>query len=140
METLQFVDSKSSIPPLFSLNMKNFKMTNADSSSHVQNNDSDSNNRLPTAILPKPPNNSFKHVHVLQCPGCQFSTLISSTLQGHIKTNHPTIDSFTIFSCSDCGAKTTEKNLLEDHMKLYHPNAEVFKFLKGFQIVYLLML
>ncbi|VDL58498.1 unnamed protein product [Hymenolepis diminuta] len=124
METLQFVESKSSIPPLFSLNMKNFKMTNSDSSSHVQNSDSDSNNRLPTAILPKPPNNSFKHVHVLQCPGCQFSTLISSTLQGHIKASHPTIESFTVFSCSDCGAKTTEKNLLEDHMKLYHPNAE----------------
>nr|CDS25664.1 homeobox protein extradenticle [Hymenolepis microstoma] len=131
METLQFVDSNSSIPSLFGLNTTNFKMTNADTSSHVQNSDSDSNNRLPTAILPKPPNHSFKHVHVLQCPGCQFSTLISLTLQGHIKANHPTIDSFTAFSCSDCGAKTTEKNLLEDHMKLYHPNAEQpYKFLE----------
>ncbi|VDO05346.1 unnamed protein product [Rodentolepis nana] len=131
METLHFVDSNSSIPSLFGLNTANFKMTNADSSSHVQNSDSDSNNRLPTAILTKPPNHSFKHVHVLQCPGCQFSTLISLTLQGHIKANHPTIDSFTAFSCSDCGAKTTEKNLLEDHMKLYHPNAEQpYKFLE----------
>nr|VZI46687.1 unnamed protein product [Spirometra erinaceieuropaei] len=45
-------------------------------------------------------------------------------MQEHIKTQHPSVDSFTTYSCAVCFASSTERALLEEHIGIYHPTLE----------------